>query len=195
MIREAWLVVVAAALLSACAHAPQAGAPPADPLDRIGAPELFELGLEYRRRGDFVRAEQYVSAALKRGYPEARALPVLIGACVASSRHRTALAWALPYLERRPGDWRLRYVVATLFLAVGDERRARSELEQVVATQPDAAAPIFALAELSAAGHDDESARRYYVAYLDLVPDGPRAASVRAWLHRRVPRRRAASRR
>jgi Tfp pilus assembly protein PilF len=194
MIREARLLAAAAVLVSACAHGGQASAPPADPLDQIGAAELFERGMSYRRRGDFVRAEQYVSAAVKRGYPKARALPVLIRACVASSRHRTALAWAVPYLEDHPADWRLRYVVATLFLAVGDNRRGRAELERVVATQPDASAPIFALAELSAAAHDRKAARRHYLAYLELVPDGPRADAARDWLDRRVPRRRARKR-
>jgi tetratricopeptide (TPR) repeat protein len=96
---------------------------------------------------------------------------------------RAALSHAEPYLSSHPDDAPLRFVVASLYAALGLPERARDELEAVLRLDPDHARAEYALGELSARSFDDrESAARHFARYLELAPRGPRAAEARRWL-------------
>jgi tetratricopeptide (TPR) repeat protein len=178
------LVVIALALVAApaCSRTPRpAGPPPGDPLASVRASDLYRRGVALARAGDFVRAEQYLTTAIARGYPEARALPALLRVCVASSRLRAALGHAEPYRQRNPDAWSLRYLVASIYLGVGESDRARESLERVIADAPRQADPHYLLGivlrdELG----DRAEAARHFASYLALAPRGAHAAEVRA---------------
>jgi predicted Zn-dependent protease len=130
-----------------------------------------------------VRAEQYLSASIDRGYSQDRALPSLIEVCVAASRLRAAIDYAEPYLRRNPKKWHLRYLVASLYLGVGEPSRARDELERVASEQPDKADPHYLLAVVLAEQFADyDRARTHYRRYLELAPESDKADEVRASL-------------
>ena len=69
------------------------------------AEALFQRGVELHRAGDFIRSEQYLSAARDRGYDEGAVVRELIGVCIDGSRYQAALRHALPYLSDHPEDW------------------------------------------------------------------------------------------
>jgi tetratricopeptide (TPR) repeat protein len=160
-----------------------AGPPPGDPLSGVAPARLHARGLALARAGDYIRAEQYLSASIERGYPAERALPVLLRVCVASSRMRAALSHAEPYLERHPSAWSLRYLVASIYLGVGDIERARTSLERVIADAPDQPDAYYLLGVVlrDELGERAQAARRF-ARYLELAPDGRHAAEVRASL-------------
>jgi predicted Zn-dependent protease len=173
---------LALCLLIGCAHA-TAPAPAGDPLAAISANDLFARGERYREAGDFVRAEQYVAAALERGYPEPEATSALIRICVEGSHLAAALRHARAHLVRHPDDWAMRYLVASLLHALDDDLAARSELERVVAQKPAEAKPRFLLAvvldHLGQAPAAEAELRRY----LALAPSGEHAFEASARLH------------
>jgi tetratricopeptide (TPR) repeat protein len=197
MKRTLFSFITAALLTVGCARsAPRpAGPPPGDPLGGVRAAELYKRGLAMAGGGDFVRAEQYLLSAVARGYPEDRVLPHLIRICVASSRLRSALRHAEPYLERNPDAWSLRYLVASLYLGVGDADRARESLEQVIADAPDQPDAYYLLGlVLRDEVGDRPAAAGRFARYLDLAPDGEHAAEVRAAVRAlEAPRRLAAA--
>lgn len=159
-----------------------------DPLVGVSAEELYRRAQSAARSGDHSRAEQYAKAAIDRGYDEREALPLLLGACVASNRLGVALHYVEPYLRDHPGDWALRYLKATLHLGLGDESQAREELEQVITDAPEGANAYYLLGSI-----EIETRQEHGVAllerYLELAPRGRHAAEVRALLARqdRVP--------
>ncbi len=154
-----------------------------DPLDGVEAERLYLHGVGVAARGDLLRGEQYIVAAIERGYPEEDALPRLLDICVRSERYAEALRHAEPFLRRHPDRWPLRYVVATVHMGLGHVERARLELERVIREAPDAAAPYFTLGTLHRDFLDDaETARRYFARYLALEPEGLHAAEVRSWM-------------
>lgn len=173
---------LAIVFLAACGHAASSGPegePPADPIADVAPDELFRRGLALAQRGDLIRAEQYLAAAIERGYPRDRGLPILLRVCVASSRLTTALDYARPYLEEHPEDWPLRHLVASIHLGLGHPDDARRELERVIADAPNEAEPHYLLAvvlrdELG----DVDGARPHFQRYLELAPEGRRAAEV-----------------
>ncbi|HTE51122.1 MAG TPA: tetratricopeptide repeat protein [Kofleriaceae bacterium] len=172
-----------AAAVAGCSHAgPRpAGPPPGDPLGDVRASELYRRGLALARMGDFVRAEQYLTSAIARGFPEERALPALLRVCVASSRLRAALGHAEPYLERNPDAWSLRYLVSSIYLGVGEVDRARESLERVIADAPDQPDPYYLLGVvLRDEVGDRPGAARRFSRYLALAPAGAHAREVRA---------------
>ncbi len=169
--------------LSACGAAASTheGAPPADPVDHVRARALYEHGIAFAHAGDYVRAEEYIEAAIGRGYPERRAIPVLMRVCIASSRLREAVSYATPFLSEHPDDWPLRFLVASLELALGDAHRAQDDLQAVVQAAPDAPDPHFMLAVVL---RDDlgkpDDARAEFRRYLALAPRGDHAMAARA---------------
>ena len=52
-------------------------------------------------------------------------LPLLLKVCIAERRYRVALDYAEPELKRHPGDYRLRFVVASFYATIGDDDSAR----------------------------------------------------------------------
>jgi predicted Zn-dependent protease len=169
--------------LAACGGAQRQGAPPADPLALSSPDELFQDGLNAAERGDYVRAEQYLVASVDRGYSEAKAMPVLVKICLAASRYRSALQYALPYLERHPDQWALRYLVGTIYLGIGDSKSARQELTRVTYDAPEQGPPHYLLAVMERDQFEDPArARMHFERYLELDPNGERALEARAAL-------------
>ncbi|RLB46462.1 MAG: hypothetical protein DRJ42_27595 [Deltaproteobacteria bacterium] len=168
------MLVVAATGLG-CGHAPPPDEeqPSQDPVNDVEATDLFRQGLGMAGAGDMTRAEQYIGAAIVRGYPEERALPVLIRICVAASRLRAAVTYAEPYLDRNPNDATLRLVVASLYLGLDEAVKARRHLEQVLAVSPDEpeAHYLMALVLRDEVG-DARAAKQHFARYLELDPTG-----------------------
>jgi tetratricopeptide (TPR) repeat protein len=140
-------------------------------------------GAEWARQGDSVRAEHYLVAALQRGAPEKKTVPLLVTVCVEGSRLRTALEHAEPYLRAHPEDAELRLLVASIYLGLGRVDDARSSLEEVIRLRPRSGAARYFLGSLLARELGDlEPAEREFRRYLELEPGGAHAAEVRSWL-------------
>ncbi len=171
------------AILVSCGGAPPPGPAPGDPLADVSAAELFARGTELRGAGDYVRAEQYFAAARDKGHDEGEVVGSLIGVSIDAARYQAALRYALPYLERHPEDWALRYLVGSLHLATGDAKRARAELERTIVSRPDEPGPHYLLGITFAEQFaQPEAARGEFRAYLELAPKGRHAAEAREWL-------------
>ncbi|MCB9598988.1 MAG: tetratricopeptide repeat protein [Sandaracinus sp.] len=161
-----------------------------DPLGDVQAEELYGHGAALAQQGDTVRAEQYVVAAIERGYPVGDALPLLIEVCVASNRLSSALSHAEPFLREHPGQWPLRHVVGTLYLGLGRVDDAQREFERVVSEAPDAAMPHFHLGMLLYETRGDrDAARPHLERYLELAPEGRHVAEARSVLTSRTIQR------
>lgn len=173
-----WLMALA---ITGCG--PALPSEPARPALLDSADAIFEHGRALGRHGDSVRAEQYMTMAVRAGYPRTRAVLPLVRVCIAGSRLRAALGHARPYLQQHPEDWRLRFVVAALELALGRSDRARDELLRVLAAQPQAADAHYLLAVLHRDTLGDEpAARAGFRSYLRHDPDGRFAAEARSFL-------------
>lgn len=168
--RRPWLLALA--LACACAEAkPAPTGTPGDAIRNVPADELFRRGIALGHAGDLIRAEQYLAAAIDRGYPAEQALPPLLRVCVASSRLRAALGHAEPYLRRHPDAWSLRYLVASIHLGIGNIEEAKSSLERVISDAPDHADAYFLLAVVLRDGVGDRpGAARRFERYLELAP-------------------------
>jgi len=147
------------------------------------ADELFQRGQTYAERGDSIRAEQYLSLALETGYDEHDVVPLLMQACVASGRLRTALNYAEPYLRTYPDEQALRFLVANLYVALDEPTKAYRELERVLSAVPDHAPSHYLMAVVSWESFDDAgAARQHFQHYLKLEARGPHAAEAALWL-------------
>lgn len=184
------LVLGSTVLGLGCAGAPSSSRTPTpDPLADVEADDLYAHGLGMAERGDLVRAEQYILAAIEKGYDRGEALPSLLRVCIASQRYAIALRHANPYLQEHPEDWALRYLVATLHLAVGSEDRARADLEKVIRDAPEQAVPYYTLGMLHHERHADMGAARQYLErYVELAPEGEHIEEVRDLLRPPVQR-------
>lgn len=155
-------------------------APIVDPLEEQNAQQLFDAGIRIAHQGDYIRAEQYFTAARDHGYPEDQVLPLLMEVCVHSSRYSAAVGYAEPYLETHPDDWRLRQLLATIQMGLGNSTAARLSLEHVVAEAPDEAVPHYMLGVLLRDElHDEPGMRAQMERYLALAPDGAHATEAR----------------
>ncbi len=137
--------------------------------------------------GDLTRAEEYFAAALDMGGDEAKILPALLSVCVQDGRYRVAISYAENHLRRHPGDVSARFVLGTLYAAVGDAPGARTELEKVLAARPSEAQAHFALAVLVRDQGDRAVAEAHFREYLRLAPQGAYAEEARASLLQAVP--------
>ena len=153
-------------------------------LSTVTVDDLLFLAASHARSGDLLRAEQYLSAARQRGHDEAAVVYRLVRVCVAASSYQSALGHATSYLRDHPSDWSLRFVVATIYEALGDVARAQSELERIVGAEPSMSLPHYRLAMLYRdRWTDPERARLHLEEYLRLTPEGPHAAEVRSALN------------
>jgi tetratricopeptide (TPR) repeat protein len=163
--------------------APTTTAP--DPWSGAG---LFAEGLAAKAAGDVARAEQYFAAALERGYPIAEVMPALLSASIGADRFDSALYYAHAHLINNPKDVALRYLVASLHLAVGQNARAREQLELLTEVSPQHPQAHYLLAILARDDrHDASNARRAaqeFTRYLALAPDGRHAAEARSFINR-----------
>jgi tetratricopeptide (TPR) repeat protein len=154
-----------------------------DPLERIQPGELFRQGEALAREGDPIRAEQYLSTAVQRGFSARRALPLLLRVCIASSRLGAALQYATPYLKLHPDDYHLRYLVAAVQLGLGRPAEARQELLRVLRDAPDYADARYLLGViLRDHSGDADAAAEQFAAHQRLNARGLHGAEVAAWL-------------
>jgi predicted Zn-dependent protease len=98
-----------------------------------------------------------------------------------------ALEYADEYLRKHPADVDVRYAAATLRVAIGDEKRARQELLEVLAARPGFADAHYVIALLDKDQGDVMAADAQLRAYLAAAPDGEHAEVARANLMRTVP--------
>lgn len=178
-----WTLMLSCTLAFGCGGAVQAATPQtpiADPLEDQTAQQLYDAGIRIASQGDYIRAEQYFTAARDHGFPEDRVLPMLMQVCVHSSRYSAAVGYAEPYLETHPGDWRLRQLLASIQMGLNDAPAARLSLEHVVAEVPDEPVPHYMLGVLLRDGlHDETGMRQQFERYLALAPDGTHAEEAR----------------
>jgi Flp pilus assembly protein TadD len=137
--------------------------------------------------GDLTRAEQYFAAAIEAGGDETKIIPQLLSVCVQDGRYRVAITYAENHLRRHPSDVSARFVLGTLYAAVGEVPEARTELERVVLARPTEAQAHFALAVLVRDTGDRVEADRHFREYLRLAPQGAHAEEARASLLHTVP--------
>lgn len=152
-------------------------------LTRVSAEDFFLLGVAHARSGDFLRAEQYLSAAQDRGHDEAAVAYWLVRVCLLASRYQSALNHASEHLRDHPGHWPLRLVVASIHEALGDVARAETELRRIVRANPDHPLPHYRLAMLyRRRGSDTGLSRAHLQRYLRLSPEGRHAAEAKSLL-------------
>lgn len=145
--------------------------------------KLIARGRAFANVGDYTRAEQYLSAALESGAPSEVVLPILLKVCIAENRFRAAIAYAEPQLTTHPDDFRLRFLVASLYASVGETDAALEHLKRVAKSKPDYAEVQYAMAVLLRdAEHDLIRADTHFREYLRLEPGGRHAAEARGSL-------------
>ncbi|MEM7138207.1 MAG: tetratricopeptide repeat protein [Myxococcota bacterium] len=178
------VLVGAIMLLVGCAHgATNQDTTLVQEMRLVSTEALFSEGVAHALRGDHLRAEQYLSAAGKRGYHPESVATWLVRVCVSAGRYRAALDHGTEYLRTHPSDNWLRFVVANLYDALGDPVAARSELEAIVAAEPLHPLAHYRLGVLQRERLADAAgARVHFTEYLLLAPDGPHAAEARSIL-------------
>ena len=146
---------------------------------------VFDRGVEFAKAGDMVRAQQYLSAARSGGHPESEVVPWLVKVAIASERYRLALDHALPYLDKNPDDWSLRFFAATVHEALHDYDAARSEYVRVTRDKVDFPSGHFHLGRLLFERFDDdEGVRAHLGKYLAQEPNGKNAKQAEDLLRR-----------
>jgi tetratricopeptide (TPR) repeat protein len=175
---------IVAMLVSACGgaqHGSGEGDGSPDPLDTVEAAELYRRGRILAEQEDYVRAEQYLVAAIERGHSEDEVMPHLIASCVRSSRLSAALRYAEPYLEHNPGAWSLRLLVASIYMGLEQSDAAESQLGRVVLDRPEDATAHYLLAVIARdVRRDADRTVRHFQRYLELAPGGEHADEARA---------------
>jgi tetratricopeptide (TPR) repeat protein len=152
------------------------------------ASKLEERGRAFAAVGDTTRAEQYFSAALEAGGDDAALTGALLSVCIRDGRFRMAIEHARRYLAHHPADGKARFVLGTLYAAVGEQRAAREELEVATRQDADDADVHYALAVvLRDQGDEALVADRHFREYLRLAPRGDHADEARSFLLREVP--------
>jgi tetratricopeptide (TPR) repeat protein len=186
---------VLSVLLSACgatAKGPQSVTPNQEALAVQNRQELVSRGREAMRRGDSIRAEHYFALALEQGYESAELLPELLAVCLSSSRLRSALNYAEPYLRKHPKDANLRYLVATVHLGLNQTHAAKQELYAVLRHDPSSADAHFLLGILEFET-TPARAKQHLVEFLKLRPEGDKANEARELLEQADSEERAES--
>jgi tetratricopeptide (TPR) repeat protein len=169
--------------LAACSAAPAAAPAASASGQSEAARALFERGQALATEGDSVRAEQYLAAALREGYEWREALPQLLRVCLTGSRLRAGLNYAAPYLKAHPDVSWLRYLVATVYLGLGQPQRAREHLLAIEGQAPYAARTEYLLGLTEWEGLGNEAAAAtHFKEYLRVEPNGPNAREVSEWL-------------
>jgi tetratricopeptide (TPR) repeat protein len=147
--------------------------------------EMVSRARQSMRRGDSIRAEHYYSLALEQGYDATELMPELLAVCLASSRLRSALNYAEPYLRKHPKDANLRYLVATVHLGLNHIKAAKQELHTVIRHDPSLADAYFLLAVLEYST-DRDTAKQYLKEYILLRPMGDKANEARELLEQAI---------
>jgi tetratricopeptide (TPR) repeat protein len=149
---------------------------------------LFERGLALIAEGDSVRAEQYLAASLTEGHDWRQALPPLLKVCLMGSRLRAGLNYANPYLRSHPDEIWLRYLIATVYLGLGQPLRAREHLHAIRGKEPYLARTEYLLGQTEWEGFGNASAAAdHFREYLRVDPEGDNAREVSEWLSVHIP--------
>lgn len=166
------LLSIIPALALGCAVGSHTKPPNADVPTQVmqSATGLVARGREAVKRGDAVRAEQYLSMAIDAGADSREVMPLLLEACLASSHLRAALNYAEPYLLDHPQDDALRYLVATIHLGLGQAVPAKRELRLLLERDGINADAHFLLAIIESEG-DASAAREHFLAVLAHTKD------------------------
>lgn len=150
--------------------------------------KLVERGRGFAAVGDHTRAEEYLAAALEQGADPREVLPQLLEVCVQTGRYRSAIQHAENHLRRHPEDVRTRFVVGTLYAAIGETKDAKAALSTVVQARPNEPSAHYALGVLARDGEQDlVSADKHFREYLRIEPNGKHAEEARASLLKKVP--------
>ncbi len=183
-------VTALVSLLVACVQEPPKSRVEKD-LDTVRAEEtpekLFARGRAFANVADFTRAEQYLSAAIDAGGDAREILPILLRVCVAERRYRVAIDYTQRYLRKQPADHRMRLVLGTLYVNVGELDSAKEELDRVLAADPDAAPAHYARGVLAREERDAVAADRHFREYLRIEPRGSHADEARGSILQDVP--------
>jgi tetratricopeptide (TPR) repeat protein len=185
-------VLVALAALLGCAACTKAGGTPlvapAVAGGESSADSLIGQARSFARVGDYLRAEQYLNAALAQGAEEERVFPLLLRACIDDQRYREAVQHVEDHLRRHPARQGVRFLLATLLLSIGRPEQARKELESVVAADPAQADAHYTLAlVLRDVAGDFGAADAHFREYLRLRPQGSHADAARGALLSSLP--------
>lgn len=150
--------------------------------------KLVARGKLFANTGDYTRASQYLNAALDAGADPDEVLPVLMRVYVVSGRFRLAIQTGEQQLTKNPEAHALRFLVGTLYAAVGQSDRAREHLERVVTARPKHAEAHYALGVvLRDAQKDPIGADEQFREYLKLEPRGRHADEARDSLLKELP--------
>jgi tetratricopeptide (TPR) repeat protein len=195
LLRAASYIAVAAALSGPTSLLGCAGSPGGEQQTNVktfkreqNPQRLVELGKGFAGVGDLTRAEQYFAAAIEQGGDERAIIPMLLRVCVQDGRYRVAIEYAENFLRKHPNDVRTRFVLATLYQAVGDAPAARAQLLRVIDVHPDEAEAHFALAILMRDSQEDPLVvDRHFREYLRLKPAGSHAEEAQSSLLKSVP--------
>lgn len=130
-----------------------------------------------------MRAEQYLAASLREGHDWREALPPLLRVCLTGSRLRAGLNYASPYLRSHPNEVWLRYLVATVYLGLGQPLRAREHLHAIRGKAPYEGRSEYLLGHTEWEGFGNApAAASHFREYLRLEPQGANAREVSEWL-------------
>jgi len=179
-----FLVLLCASMGCASHQRRPVGPPPSDPISNVEASELRAQGLGFARRGDLVRAQQYLSASMAKGFDEQVVVPELVKVCIASSRLRAALAFAEPYVARHPQDAGMQYVVGTIHMALGNLEEASMHLDGALRSRSLMQDALFSLALVAKARGQISMARENLEKYLARNPKGRYANRAKSMLAR-----------
>lgn len=159
-------------------------APTQDPLVTADTEFLYKRGMALRSRGEYVASDDYLKAAMAKGMPEKKVIPQLVDNAIRSNRYRMALEYLKPLLDKEPNHWHLRFLSGTLRLGLKDYDLAETELKRVIQLAPKEGEPHYVLAHLySEQWGKSKLARKHFLEYIDLVPEGTKTVVARRWLH------------
>lgn len=159
-----------------------------DLMEREQTPDkLFERGKGFASIGDLTRAEQYLTSALDRGGDSEKIAPVLLQVFIDGQRFRLAVDFCERSLQKNPKNLKLRFLLGTLYNAIGDRGSAHDAFEMVVKSDPNHGEAHYSLAVILREEHNVDGADRHFREYLRISPKGPHAAEARGSLLTPVP--------
>jgi tetratricopeptide (TPR) repeat protein len=141
--------------------------------------KLFEQGKAYEAISDFVRAEQYYSAALEQGAAPERVIARLLRVCMLDGRFRLAAQYAKEHIRRHPLDAETRLVYGTVLAGLGEVAAAEVELRRVLVEKPSMAQTYFVLGQ-TVLPKDPRAAREMFAKYVQYAPNGEHAEEARS---------------
>ena len=185
-LRSLWSGITLVALIFSCGAPPNHTEP--KPLPET-TKELFELGRAYAARGNYLKAEQYMSSALKAGYDHRAAIHTLLEVCLEGGFLRGGIAHANAYLIEHPNDLDVQLSLAALYYGVRDVGHAKVQLRRLHSIDPNRpnAHYLSGMIAYESGADGVETARLHWERYLELAPTGRRSVELRAKLRELQP--------